>query len=355
MIDDFSRAVEMSPTDQTAFSVVPVDLWKNVPATVRERWYKIAESAAERLLDRVEGLNCLGGMYSRYREWDRAQDAFERALPVGGESSGSLMRNWARMLSAQGRLPEALQKYRRAVELRQSDWVLVQELAGVELASGRVDDGRQHLVAARMAGAIANSQDSYELALSWLARPEDLSQYRAACRDMVAKYSDSRDPDELVLTAWTAAILPKSLDDYGSAITLARRSVELNKDSAEAVRSLGAILYRAGKYDESVQQLAPLVADAENANTQAKTSPAYPHFFLAMAQHQLGKQDEARGTLEKAIKLVEAELADKEHAPKWNRKLTLELLRTEAESLIGRVPPVSNPPAPEDSGQSSLE
>jgi len=55
-----------------------------------------------------------------------------------------------------------------------------------------------------------------------------------------------------------------------------------------------------------------------------------------MAQHQLGKQDEARTALQKAVELTKAELSDGEkNPPPWNRKLTLELLQKEAEGLIG--------------------
>ncbi|HLA39793.1 MAG TPA: hypothetical protein VJ417_07345, partial [Candidatus Glassbacteria bacterium] len=60
-----------------------------------------------------------------------------------------------------------------------------------------------------------------------------------------------------------------------------------------------------------------------------------PLFFLAMAQHQLGKKDESRATLQKVVELAKAELADDKNPPPWNRKLTLELLHKEAAGLIG--------------------
>jgi tetratricopeptide (TPR) repeat protein len=152
---------------------------------------------------------------------------------------------------------------------------------------------------------------------------------------MLTKSTQSKDAEELAFTTWTAALAPQALDDYGPATALARRAVELNKDNSAAVRSLGAILYRAGEYDEAALQLAPLTDNAKNPGPQAKSSSAYPLFFLAMAQHQLGKKEEARATLARAAKLTNAELSDATNPPPWNRKLTLELLQKEAEGLIG--------------------
>ena len=51
-----------------------------------------------------------------------------------------------------------------------------------------------------------------------------------------------------------------------------------------------------------------------------------------MAHHRQGNAELARSYLDKATEWAEQEIADK---PAWNRKLTLELLRKEAESLIG--------------------
>jgi tetratricopeptide (TPR) repeat protein len=165
---------------------------------------------------------------------------------------------------------------------------------------------------------------------------------------MLARFSESTNAAELNFTVWTAALAPQALDDYAPAIALAQRGVELSKDNPEAIRSLGAILYRAGKYEEAAQHLAPLAARAEKASPEAKTSAAYPLFFLAMAQHQLGKTDEARGTLQKAVELTKAELTDEKSPPLWNRRLTLELLQKEAQSLIGSAAPPADSPASQD-------
>ena len=66
----------------------------------------------------------------------------------------------------------------------------------------------------------------------------------------------------------------------------------------------------------------------------AKTSPAYVAYLQAITAARLAKADEASRLLEEANRLAAQELADHKSAPAWNRALTLELFRLEAESLI---------------------
>ena len=51
-----------------------------------------------------------------------------------------------------------------------------------------------------------------------------------------------------------------------------------------------------------------------------------------MAHHHLGNTDESQRYLELAIERAEEEMAGN---AAWNRKLTLKLLRVEAQSLLG--------------------
>ena len=55
-----------------------------------------------------------------------------------------------------------------------------------------------------------------------------------------------------------------------------------------------------------------------------------------MAHHRLGRAEEARRWLDKAVTSMEQEMHDPKSAArqKWNRRLTLQLLRREAEQLV---------------------
>jgi hypothetical protein len=64
------------------------------------------------------------------------------------------------------------------------------------------------------------------------------------------------------------------------------------------------------------------------------SSPAYTWFFLAMAHKRSGHPEEARSWLDKAIKRMKQETQRKDLP--WNCGLTLQLLRREAQALLGR-------------------
>ena len=101
---------------------------------------------------------------------------------------------------------------------------------------------------------------------------------------------------------------------------------------------MGAVLYRAGQFDKAIRELTK--ADTLTGESDARTSPAYIWYFLAMAHHASGHPDEAKKWLQKAVARTEqafqAEEEDGGVRLAWNRRLTLKLLRDEAESVIGK-------------------
>ncbi len=164
----------------------------------------------------------------------------------------------------------------------------------------------------------------------------NLEQYKTCCSRMVERFRESKSSTETEnhFTAWTCTLAPDALDDYERAITLARRSVENEPSNQQHIGGLGAILMRAEKYDEAQKQLGKAIEAGANDNS----SLGYIHYFLAMTEHQLGNTKEAQSQLRKANEVAESELSD---SPAWNRRLTLQLLRKEAESQI--TPPQNNP------------
>ena len=92
---------------------------------------------------------------------------------------------------------------------------------------------------------------------------------------------------------------------------------------------------RAGRHEEAQEKLTALGERMDDPNSKSNASPAYTWYFLAMTDHQLGHHDQAANWLQKANAWTDKVLADAKNPPRWNRKATLELLRKEAESLIG--------------------
>ncbi len=101
--------------------------------------------------------------------------------------------------------------------------------------------------------------------------------------------------------AWTYATGPIDQRDPERAVMLARRSVALAPGRQLILNTLGVALYRAGQYVEAISVLERSLAARKG------DSDAFDLFFLAMAHHQLGHRQEARGCYEQAVRWLGAQ------------------------------------------------
>jgi serine/threonine protein kinase/tetratricopeptide (TPR) repeat protein len=157
----------------------------------------------------------------------------------------------------------------------------------------------------------------------------DRTGYRRACAAMLERFAQ-KDPPKVAQrwVAWTCVLSQDSGVKPGRVVELAEQLATQNAKNRTEQTKLGAALYRAGRFEEAVRQLDK--AEALPANrTQAWE---YTWFFLAMAHQHLGHAEDARHWLEKAQKQMER--TNSADLP-WNRRLTLQLLRREAEVLLG--------------------
>jgi WD40 repeat protein/serine/threonine protein kinase/tetratricopeptide (TPR) repeat protein len=170
-------------------------------------------------------------------------------------------------------------------------------------------------------------------------REGNQSGYRKICADMLQRFGKAKDRGAASMALWTCLLTPNAGADPAQLVRLAEKALaESLKDQWHA-NLLGVALYRAGRYEAAVKRLTE--ATSLNAGPYW-TNMLYTWFFLAMAQHRLGHADEAHRWLEKATRATEEALRPPEKsgtapgtiAPNWNRKLTLQLFRREAEELI---------------------
>jgi serine/threonine protein kinase len=167
----------------------------------------------------------------------------------------------------------------------------------------------------------------------------DKAGYRATSKALVELPVDSANLSTIWRPIWTSCLAPDALDDLNP---LVARAEEYFANVAQNRRHfglyiLGAALYRARQFERAAERLSesgiefqrdPLSTGAQNDGRN------YQQLLLAMAKWQLGQRDEARHLLAETLTAVDAE--HQSPASTWNRRATLEILRREAEELIGQ-------------------
>jgi WD40 repeat protein/serine/threonine protein kinase/tetratricopeptide (TPR) repeat protein len=153
----------------------------------------------------------------------------------------------------------------------------------------------------------------------------DRARYRMICGRLLERFGQTQIPDLANFLAWISSVGPDALDDYAEAITLGELAVnqaESKDKRVPALNTLGAVLYRAGRYREAIARL------REGMQASKGQGGIHDWVFLAMAHHRQGETAEARKYLDKATQF---RLPEK--ASPWG-KLEVEMLRREAAALI---------------------
>ncbi len=198
----------------------------------------------------------------------------------------------------------------------------VQLLAGL----GEMERAKQDLEKS-ISQAPGSYYQQYQLSLL-MVKLEEVEGYKAQCQTLVESTSVTATPIAKNFAAWACALSTNAVDDYTDAIALSRAAVEAEPKNPQFLNGLGAILMRAGMYAEAKPYLEGVV----NSTGSDDTSKTYTHYFLALTEHHLGQADAARVQLKIANELSDKELSN---SFAWNRRLTIELLRQEAQASIG--------------------
>ncbi len=185
--------------------------------------------------------------------------------------------------------------------------------------------------------------------MAWLGGGK-AAEHRSDCAIFLHQLSQTEKPDEANWAAWGCVLAPDTIADWPTAIALANKAVQSDPKSAMYLNTLGAVLYRAGRFDEALARLSEADALVQEPSEAIKSPPAYTWFFLAMTQQRLGHAEEAKPWLDKAVAWTDKIFAEADQGTadlSWNRRLTLKLFRDEATTLLGVTPPVVEPaPAP---------
>jgi serine/threonine protein kinase/Flp pilus assembly protein TadD len=241
----------------------------------------------------------------------------------------------ARSLSALRRAALADVEYSKALRLAPDDPTTRLEVHR-NRGHAHVDSRQWREAAAEFSRAseleTKNSLLLFDAAVAFLAA-EDIDSYRHTCGILMDGFERSDNRDAVLHALWACVLLPDALAD------MSRLSPPADRISPVWVAGpsgRGAALYRTGRYDEAISCF------------QGSANTFRPHaldwIFLAMAQHRLGRADEARRALASAQLWIDQ--ADRQNEdsvegtqPGWgawtDRIYTTKLFR-EAEQLIGQ-------------------
>jgi WD40 repeat protein/tRNA A-37 threonylcarbamoyl transferase component Bud32/tetratricopeptide (TPR) repeat protein len=234
-------------------------------------------------------------------------------------NNGSLHLKHGQALMGSGKEAAAKQAFEKA-------WALKDTLAAVEQAHLCAELGQWEEAAKRFAAlpepADVEPQWWRETALLHLQL--DAANYSRLCTRLLARFGTKASASAASGLAWMCGLGPRAVPD----LTPVLAQVRAQAGDWYGDRLRGGLLYRAGKYEEAVAELTRAFRHHGEGGSPSTC------LFLAMAQHRLGKTDEARRWLERAEQVIA-----KGPLALWSDRLEWQLYRREAEALINGPPP----------------
>jgi WD40 repeat protein len=249
-----------------------------------------------------------GGIDFTARVWD--------ATPLPDEVLRAQQARYRQKIEALGELARATEEAQRAESLaRNGQWDLAAAAFGKFVEQDPDNLGLRYAQIRSLVGA------------------GDSAGVRRACEEMLRKFGTWADP-------WYCLLAPDSVADPEVPVRLAQSMVagnpqEFGPEKSAGLKTLGAALYRAGRFEEAIRRL--------NESILALRGGAVPKgfAFLAMAHHRLGHGDEAQRWLDKLAAYPPQAGADFS----WD-DVELRILRREAEALMRGNRSVAPRPSP---------
>jgi tetratricopeptide (TPR) repeat protein len=268
------------------------------------------EQALHLAKDKPEGIFWLGGHLLDHKQWAETIEEWRWVIKY---QPGLFFahNNLGFALASQGKFQDAKEAYKLAIKYQPDNANLHYFLALIQLATGRRDD------------------------------------YRQDCAAMLQRFGQTDIVSNGYWTAWTCALAPEAVADWSKPIALADKAAKDKPKLTQYLNTLGALLYRAGRYEEAVQWLNEANRLVSDPTEKAETSPAFTWFFLAMAHQRLGHREQARREFDKAAQWTDKAIGKRDSGAgprlNWDREIALKLFRAEAAQLLG-VPELLSPP-----------
>jgi WD40 repeat protein/tetratricopeptide (TPR) repeat protein/tRNA A-37 threonylcarbamoyl transferase component Bud32 len=230
------------------------------------------------------------------------------------------------------------------------DLVLEKESANGDLYASR---GLAHAALGHWPQAIADFKKSGQLetdfrVAGWhtlcLAALGDWPEHRRVCADILQRFGNTADVEMAQNLAWYCVRFRQGPADLDPAQKLADQAVAKQPKTIDRLKTLGAALYRSGRYEDAIVRLQEGIQFELFVDAKARVygeiehslpgRPASNWLFLGLAQQKLGNQEEAKKNLVKAQQWIDQRIGGLQ----WDQRLELQLLRAEAEEAISKRP-----------------
>jgi WD40 repeat protein/serine/threonine protein kinase/predicted Zn-dependent protease len=335
--EEHARAAEMRPDD--------TDLWLESGRAYAgvEQWDRavaVLSKGIDRTRDHPGLFSERAGLYVRRGEWDQATADYARALELTA-APGDPWRSDGDSIA--DRIARADEVFTRVARLRPTDrrlWV-----ARARRFANRAQWREAAPALARAVELDPSDHFGWYCQAALCLELDDAEGYRRACREMLARFRDTDNPNVAERTAKTCLLVPDAVADLAPVVDLVGRATtgrEQHGDYPWFLLCRGLADYRAGRFADAVDRLDRCLA----AGGRAPYRDVLAHLVLAMAHHKQGHADDARKALEKARALVDQGLPkpDKEGlGSDWHDWLHCRILQREAEALVSGKPQPAGP------------
>jgi tetratricopeptide (TPR) repeat protein len=165
----------------------------------------------------------------------------------------------------------------------------------------------------------------------------DVEGYRRACTAMIDHFAAPKDVGVIQILAWTCTLATIAEADRARLLKIAEPAMTDCPPNYTRLVTLGAALFRAGRYEDAIVKL--------NEAGKRSESGARDWLFLAMAYHHKAQPDQAKTTLERASRSIDQTMgktpgsASDKSKLSWSQRLELSLLQREATALLRDAAP----------------
>jgi WD40 repeat protein/serine/threonine protein kinase/tetratricopeptide (TPR) repeat protein len=165
-----------------------------------------------------------------------------------------------------------------------------------------------------------------------LAGAGEWAAHRQACGRLLERFGKEDDRKTANDVAWHGVRFREGSPDPSQPLKLAEQAVAASPQDPNVQKTLGAALYRAGRYADAIKKL------EEGIRLQNSDGTPEDWLFLALAHQRLKHADEAKKWLTKAQQWLDQAKDEKPGGATltWDRRLELQLIRAEAEALVGK-------------------